>query len=73
MVSDEFIVKRDKKFGGDLIYKSYAGIENDFRNNKLHPLDLKKAVSKEINDIIKPVRKRLENKKDLVKKAYPDK
>jgi len=73
MVNDKFIVKRDEKFGGDLTYKDYIKLENDFRNGKLHPLDLKKAVSKEINNIIKPVRKKLENKKDLVKKAYPDK
>jgi len=71
--SDEggkFVVKREKKFGGDISYKKYENIENDIKNKKLHPLDLKNAVAEEINKLLKVIRK---DKKayELAKKAYP--
>lgn len=64
----KFTVKRDKKYGGDLIYENYSEIEKDFREKSLHPLDLKNAVAEEIVKLLKKVDKRkLEN---LAKKAY---
>lgn len=64
-----FIVSRDKKYGGDLKYKTYEDLEKDFVSKKLHPLDLKKALAKEINEMMAPIRK---NKKlpKLYKAAY---
>ncbi len=60
----KFVIKRDKKFGGDLSYSSYEQLEKDYKNKKLHPLDLKNAVSEEINSLISIFRK---NKKELEK------
>jgi len=57
-----FIIKRDRKYGGDLKYKDYKSLEEDFKNKKLHPLDLKNAVAYEINNLLKLFRK---NKKVL--------
>ncbi|MBU0958321.1 MAG: tyrosine--tRNA ligase, partial [Nanoarchaeota archaeon] len=66
---EKFVVKRDKKFGGDLKYDSYNQIEKDFIDKKLHPLDLKNAVADEINNLLEPIRKdKLINK--LYKEAY---
>ena len=66
---EKFVVKRDKKYGGDLIYSSYKEVERDFREKKLHPLDLKIAVTKEINALLRNFR---EDKKikELHKLAY---
>jgi tyrosyl-tRNA synthetase len=54
---ENFVVKRDKKFGGDKSYSSYEEVEKDFLEQKLHPLDLKIAIAKEINKILEPIRK----------------
>jgi tyrosyl-tRNA synthetase len=51
------IVKRDKKYGGDLIYSSYEELEKDFVSKRLHPLDLKNALAKEVNFLLKEFRK----------------
>ncbi|MEM4271488.1 MAG: tyrosine--tRNA ligase [Candidatus Pacearchaeota archaeon] len=52
-----FEVKRDKKFGGNVKFKDYKGLEKDYINGKLHPLDLKKAVVEYLEKIIAPIRK----------------
>ena len=54
---EKFIIKRDKKYGGDLIYSSYEEVERDFVAKKLHPLDLKNALAKELNDLLDNFRK----------------
>jgi len=66
----KFIVKRDKKFGGDLIYSNYKQIEKDFIAKKLHPLDLKNAVAEEIIDILKLIHKERKVLEKLYKEAY---
>jgi tyrosyl-tRNA synthetase len=66
-----FIVKRDKKFGGDLKYRNYEEIEKDFVEKKLHPLDLKNAVAEEISNLLKPIQKKRKELERLAKLAYP--
>jgi len=46
--------------GGNLIYSSYGDVEKDVLEKKVHPLDLKNAVAREINLLLKNFR---ENKK----------
>ena len=53
----EFKVERPEKFGGNVIYKTYSELEKDFVDKKLHPMDLKAASAKYINELIEPVRK----------------
>jgi tyrosyl-tRNA synthetase len=53
----KFVVERPAKFGGDLTYSSYSEVEKDFAAKKLHPLDLKNAVAKEINILLETFRK----------------
>jgi tyrosyl-tRNA synthetase len=67
--NEEFVVERDKKFGGNLSYKNYKELERDFVNKKLHPLDLKKAVAREVNQLLEIIRKNFKDNK-LVKEAY---
>jgi len=54
---ERFIVKRDKKFGGDIAYTNYNAIEKDFIAGRLHPLDLKMAVADEISKMLKIIQK----------------
>jgi tyrosyl-tRNA synthetase len=67
---EKFIIKRDKKYGGNLEYKSYKDLEKDFKEKKLHPLDLKNGTAEEINKILENFRINSRLKK-LHKIAYP--
>lgn len=53
-------IERDRKFGGDVEYGSYADMEADFFQGKLHPMDLKGSTAKSLNEIIEPVRSHFE-------------
>jgi tyrosyl-tRNA synthetase len=67
---EKFLVKRDKKFGGDISYSNYEAVEKDFVEKKLHPMDLKIAVAKEIFEILKPIQKERKILEKLGKDAY---
>ncbi len=66
---EEFIVERLEKYGGNLIYNKYDDLEKDFKQKKLHPLDLKNAIIRELINLLAPFRK---NRKllELHEKAY---
>jgi tyrosyl-tRNA synthetase len=53
---EKFIVNRPEKYGGNLEYSNYESLEKDFIAKKLHPLDLKNSVAKEINYLLKNFR-----------------
>lgn len=67
---EKFKIERPEKFGGNLEYKTYEEVEKDFVEKKLHPMDLKVAVAKEINVLLKKFRDDKELKR-LHKIAYP--
>ena len=70
--NEEFLVERPEKFGGNLIYKNYEEIEKDYIAKKLHPMDLKAALAKEINKLLEPIRKKFVGKEQIIKEAYPE-
>ncbi|MGC9189553.1 MAG: tyrosine--tRNA ligase, partial [Conexivisphaera sp.] len=53
----EIRVERPSKYGGDVVYGSYEELERDFREGKLHPMDLKRAVVGIVNEVMDPVRR----------------
>ena len=55
-------ISRDKKYGGDLIFKNYESLEKEFVKG-LHPMDLKCAVAESLVKILEPVRKHMSQKK----------
>lgn len=55
-VDNEFIIERSEEHGGNLTYTDYEEVIYDFEEEKLHPVDLKKAVIKCINRYLMPVR-----------------
>ncbi|MEM1578470.1 MAG: tyrosine--tRNA ligase [Archaeoglobaceae archaeon] len=54
-------VERDSKFGGDIEYSGFDAMIEDFKAKLLHPLDLKKAVARYLNEVIDDARKRLKD------------
>lgn len=68
--NENFIIERSEKYGGNLEYKDYEKIEKDFIAKKLHPLDLKNAVAKELIEMLKPLQKKRKELERLAKKAY---
>lgn len=66
-----FLVERPEKWGGNVEYKTYKDVEDDFASNKLSSVDLKPSVARELELLISPLREKILLKKDLVEKAYP--
>ncbi|MCA9386686.1 tyrosine--tRNA ligase [Candidatus Dojkabacteria bacterium] len=60
--NDEFVIKRDEKFGGDIKLKSYKELEDLYKQGEeaLHPEDLKNAVIGYLNSLLEPVRNHFE-------------
>ncbi len=54
-LTDVFNVKRPEKYGGDIEYKSYVELENDYGKGNLNPPDLKPAVSEYLNQFLNPI------------------
>ena len=67
---EKFVIERPEKYGGNLEYDNYEKVEKDFIAKKLHPLDLKNAVAKELIDMLKPIQKKRKELEKLTKKAY---
>jgi len=49
-------VKRQKQFGENINYESIEKLKQDFKEGKLHPSDLKNAISETLIKILKPAR-----------------
>jgi tyrosyl-tRNA synthetase len=56
-------VKRHEKFGGNKTYKNYNELVEDFKNKKLHPMDLKNAMTDKLIEITKPAREHFSTSK----------
>lgn len=69
----DVVLERDDAHGGNIVYKNYQEMEDDFRDLKLHPGDLKALVEKHLNCLLNPVRDifRDPKLKTLAAKAYP--
>jgi tyrosyl-tRNA synthetase len=68
--NESFVIDRPEKFGGNLEFKTYEEIEKAYAAKELHPLDLKNAVAKEINILLKPFRDEIKEIQKLAKEAY---
>ncbi len=67
---EPFVIERPEKFGGNLNYTSYEDLEKDFALKKLHPLDLKNALAKELNLLLKPIRAKQKQLEKISSVAY---
>jgi len=57
---DSFTITRNEENGGNKTYNNFEDLVVDYKAEKLHPGDLKPALSKAINELIEPVRKHFE-------------
>lgn len=62
--SKKLEVVRKQEWGGNVTYHNYTQLESDFVEKKLHPMDLKTAVSNSLSEILAPAREYL-NKPDI--------
>ncbi|EKM77195.1 hypothetical protein AGABI1DRAFT_115381 [Agaricus bisporus var. burnettii JB137-S8] len=70
-----FTVERDAKFGGNTHYASFKEMQDDFKEKKLHPKDLKVSVANCIVRLLQPIREAFEANEEwqeVTKLAYPD-
>ena len=55
--------ERERKFGGDIRFSSYNELAKAYDEGKVHPLDLKMAVTFYVNKMLDPVRKHFDTNK----------
>jgi len=53
-------IERPEKFGGNLEITGYDELVKIYSEGRLHPMDLKTAVAKYVNELVEPVRKHFE-------------
>ncbi|MCX8163396.1 MAG: tyrosine--tRNA ligase [Candidatus Micrarchaeota archaeon] len=63
----EFKIERDLKYGGDISYSSIQELKKDYSEGKIHPLDLKKALTKELVRMLAPSREFFNKNKNLLR------
>ncbi len=56
---NEMKAERPEKFGGNVSYSEYSQLESDFANKKLHPTDLKQAVSNLLIPLVSKIREKV--------------
>ncbi|MCX6783557.1 MAG: tyrosine--tRNA ligase [candidate division WWE3 bacterium] len=64
-----FKIERTAEHGGDKEYQTFDEVTNDYESGALHPMDLKAAVARDLDILIKPVREHFENNAEA-KKLY---
>lgn len=57
---DKVEIKRELKYGGDVVFSSYAEMEKTYAEGQLFPLDLKDNLVRYINEMLLPIRKYFE-------------
>lgn len=62
-------VKRSAKFGGDVEFSTYEELASSYKEGKLHPMDLKSAVSSSLSKLLEPSRKYFEKHPELLEQV----
>lgn len=58
---DDFLVERDEKWGGDVLYTSYEKCAEDYVNGLMESGDIKMSLARVVNELLQPVRDHFEN------------
>ncbi len=67
-IKSKLTIERESKFGGDITFDSYEKFETEYKSSKLHPQDVKNALSNNLISIFSKVRNYFEKNKDILKK-----
>jgi tyrosyl-tRNA synthetase len=62
------VIDRPEKYGGSTTFAAFKELENDYREAKVHPLDLKNTVAKGLIRILEPVREEFRKRPELLRK-----
>ncbi len=68
---EQITIGRPEKFGGDIEAANYGELERLYESGKIHPMDLKNFVAKELESQIKPIREHFEKNKQA-KELYEE-
>lgn len=60
----KLVIERPEKYGGTIVVESYEELEKLYREGRVHPLDLKKATAKALNELLDPIREYFETNRD---------
>jgi len=63
----KFEIERPEKFGGNVAFDSYGDLEKAFVSKKVHPMDLKAATAKYIDEFLQPIREHFKTNKKAKK------
>ena len=63
------LVERPAKFGGTVEFSTYEELASSYKGGKLHPMDLKNAVSSSLSKLLEPSRKYFEKHKELLEQV----
>ncbi len=61
-------IDRPSKYGGPATFADYKELEKDYREGKVHPLDLKNAVAEGLMKTLEPVREEFRKSPELLRK-----
>ena len=71
-LNQQFIVNRKEEFGGPVVYSDINKVKEHFKEEKLHPGDLKSGIIFSLNFVLDPIRQQFASKEmtKLVRSAY---
>lgn len=61
-------IERPPKYGGPLKFVEFDALESQYREGKIHPLDLKNTVAEQLIKILEPVREEFRKRPELLQK-----
>ena len=61
-------IERPPKYGGPLKFVDFDALESQYREGKVHPLDLKNTVAEQLIKILEPVREEFHKRPELLQK-----
>jgi tyrosyl-tRNA synthetase len=62
------MIDRPSKYGGPATFTNYKDLESEYREGKIHPLDLKNSVAEGLIKILEPVREEFRKRPELLRK-----
>jgi len=68
--NEKLVIERNEKYGGSLEYDSYKKLEKDYNDKKIHPLDIKNTLAKEITKLLILFEKNRKEIEKLSREAY---
>jgi len=57
----ELLIKREDRFGGNLLINNTKDLKDIYTNGELHPMDLKNTIADILIEVLKPAREKFNN------------